>query len=105
MKFATRRKTTQHTSGELEGVVRLGKRTKALTGRIQPGEIVIIDHADLDRVAAEGLVEKQVKAVINASKFSTGKYPNLGALVLCGAGISLIEGVGPTIFDRIREGD
>jgi uncharacterized membrane-anchored protein len=105
MKFATRRKTTQHTSGELEGVVRLGKRTKALTGRIQPGEMVIIDHADLDRVAAEGLVEKQVKAVINASKFSTGKYPNLGALVLCGAGISLIEGVGPTIFERVRDGD
>ncbi|HEX2149381.1 MAG TPA: putative cytokinetic ring protein SteA, partial [Actinomycetota bacterium] len=105
MKFATRRKSTHHASGELEGVVRLGKRTKALTGRIQPGEIVIIDHADLDRVAAEGLVEKQVKAVINASKFSTGRYPNLGALVLCGAGISLIEGVGADIFNRIRDGD
>ena len=43
MKFATRRKSTHHTSGELEGVVRLGKRTKALTGRIQPGEMVIIE--------------------------------------------------------------
>lgn len=105
MKFATRRKSTHESSGELEGVVRLGKRTKALTSRIQPGEIVIIDHADLDRVAAEGLVERQPKAVINASKYSTGKYPNLGALVLCGAGISLIEGVGKDIFDRVRDGD
>jgi uncharacterized membrane-anchored protein len=105
MKFATRRKSTHESSGELEGVVRLGKRTKALTSRIQPGEIVIIDHADLDRVAAEGLVERQPKAVINASKYSTGKYPNLGALVLCGAGITLIEGVGKDVFDRIREGD
>ncbi len=105
MKFATRRKFTLDASGDLQGVVRLGKRTKALTGRLQPGEIVIIDHADLDRIAAEGLVEKQVRAVINASKFSTGKYPNLGALVLCGAGISLIEGVGVDIFDRVREGD
>lgn len=105
MKFATRRKSTHESSGELQGVVRLGKRTKALTSRIQPGEIVIIDHADLDRVAAEGLVERQPKAVINASQYSTGRYPNLGALVLCGAGISLIEGVGKDVFDRVRDGD
>lgn len=105
MKFATRRKNNHELSGALEGTVRLGKRTKVLTGGIQPGEIVVIDHADLDRVAAEGLVEKQVKAVINASQFCTGRYPNLGALVLCGAGITLIEGVGPEVFNRIREGD
>jgi uncharacterized membrane-anchored protein len=105
MKFATRRKSTHESSGELQGVVRLGKRTKALTSRIQPGEIVIIDHEDLDRVAAEGLVERQPKAVINASQYSTGRYPNLGALVLCGAGISLIEGVGKDVFDRVRDGD
>ncbi len=107
MKFATRKKPSQHSSGAgaLEGVVRLGRRTKVLTGRIQPGEIVVIDHADLDRIAAEGLVEKQVKAVINASEFCTGRYPNLGALVLCGAGIKLIESVGQDVFTRIRDGD
>lgn len=105
MKFATRRKVSQQASGTLEGVVRLGKRTKVLTGRIEPGEIVVIDHADLDRVAAEGLVEKQVKAVVNASQFCTGQYPNLGALVLCGAGIPLIEGVGQEVFTRLRDGE
>ena len=67
----------------MEGIARLGKSTKHLIGRIQPGEIVIIDHADLDRIAAEGLVEKQVKAVINASAFCTGRYPNLGAPASC----------------------
>lgn len=105
MKFATRKRSGNRETGPLEGTVRLGKRTKELTGRIQPGEMVIIDHADLDRVAAEGLVERQVKAVINASPFCTGRYPNLGGLVLCGAGITLIEGVGGEIFDRIRDGD
>ena len=105
MKFATRRKPSHQSSGALEGVVRLGKRTKVLTARIQPGEIVVIDHADLDRVAAEGLVERQVKAVVNASEFCTGRYPNLGALVLCGAGISLIEKTGPQVFTRLKDGD
>lgn len=92
-------------SGALEGSVRLGKRTKELTGNLQPGEIVIIDHQDLDRVAAEGLAEKKVAAVINASSFCTGRYPNLGALVLCGAGIALIENVGQEVFAAVRDGD
>lgn len=105
MKFATRRASRRDSFGPLEGVVRLGERTKVLIGRIQPGEIVVIDHQDLDRLAAEGLVEKQVKAVVNASRFSTGQYPNLGPLVLCGAGIPLIEMVGHVVFSRLRDGD
>ena len=73
--------------------------------RLQPGEIAVIDHADLDRIAAEGLVEKQVKAVINAAAFSTSRYPNLGSLVLGGAGVAMIELAGPNLFDRVRDGD
>ena len=41
-------------------------RTKDLIKRLEPGEIAVIDHADLDRVAAEGLVEAGVVAVVNA---------------------------------------
>ena len=35
---------------------RLDRRTKSLTRRLPPGDIAIIDHADLDRVSAETLV-------------------------------------------------
>jgi uncharacterized membrane-anchored protein len=106
MRLRTRIRFAPVSSGSaLEGTVRLGRRTKQLIGEIQPGEIVIIDHQDLDRVAAEGLVEKQVKAVINTSSFCTGRYPNLGALVLCGAGVFLIEKAGPDVFESIRDGD
>ena len=45
---------------------RVDRRTKNLLRRIQPGEIAVIDHEDLDRVAAEGLVERGVSAVVNA---------------------------------------
>ena len=39
-------------SGEpsLTGVARVDRRTKALIGRLQPGEIAVIDHEDLDGV-------------------------------------------------------
>jgi uncharacterized membrane-anchored protein len=106
MRLRTRKPVGNLSSGSaLEGTARLGKRTKVLTGRIQPGEIAVIDHQDLDRVAAEALVEKQVQAVINASSFCTGRYPNLGALVLCGAGVYLVEKAGPDLFESIRDGD
>lgn len=101
-----RRHTEQANSdGAIVGIVRLDPRTKRLIGRLQPGEIALIDHDDLDRISAEGLVERKVKAVVNAAASSSGRYPNLGPLVLLGAGIALIDSAGPEAFEKIREGD
>ena len=47
----------------VQAPVRVDRRTKDLVKRLQPGEIAVIDHADLDRVAAEGLVEAAAVAV------------------------------------------
>ncbi len=73
--------------------------------RAHPGDIAVIDHEDLDRVAAEGLVEAGVAAVVNASASITGRYPNLGPLILVEAGIPLIDRVGPLLMTKVREGD
>ena len=35
----------------VSGIARVGRRTKDLAKRLQPGEIAIIDHVDVDRVA------------------------------------------------------
>lgn len=105
MRFAARKTSKTLVRGELEGPVRLGKRTKDLIKSLEPGDIAVIDHQDLDRIAAEGLVEKQVKAVINASSFCTGRYPNLGALILCGAGISIVENAGKDVFEELSDGE
>lgn len=95
----------EETEGTIRGIARVGIRTKALIGRLEPGEVAIIDHLDLDRVAAEGLVERQVKAVVNASPSSSGRYPNLGPLVLTAAGVLLIDDAGPAIISAIKDGD
>jgi len=91
--------------GVIHGVARVDRRTKRLIARLQPGEIAAIDHDDLDRIAAEGLVERRVKAVLNAAESATGRYPNLGPLVLTQAGIPLVDSIGPDLFNSIRDGD
>jgi uncharacterized membrane-anchored protein len=94
-------------SKDLAGVwatARLDRRTKNLTKRLQPGDIAIIDHADLDRVAADALVRCQVSAVVNVAPSITGRYPNQGPQMLVAAGIPLIDDVGPDVFDQVKEG-
>jgi uncharacterized membrane-anchored protein len=89
----------------ISGAVRLDRRTKRLVGRLRPGEIAVIDHVDLDRVAADSLVAAGVAAVLNAKPSVSGRYPNLGPEVLIQAGIPLVDDLGEELFDGLREGD
>ena len=84
---------------------RVDRRTKNLLRRIQPGEVAVIDHEDLDRVAAEELVAKGVSAVVNAARSISGRYPNLGPLILVEHGIPLVDGIGKLVMSKVREGD
>jgi uncharacterized membrane-anchored protein len=86
-------------------MARVDSRTKRLIPRANPGEIAIIDHEDLDRVAAEGLVAAGVGAVVNAARSISGRYPNLGPLILLRAGVPLLDDVGPLLMLKVREGD
>jgi uncharacterized membrane-anchored protein len=84
--------------GVLRGVARVDTRTKNLIARVQPGEIAIIDHEDIDRIAAEGLIQRRVRVVLNAARSSSGRYPNLGPLLLVSAGVPLIDDIGPSVM-------
>lgn len=84
---------------------RVDRRTKDLLRRARRGEVAVIDHEDLDRVSADGLVAVGVAAVVNASRSTSGRYPNLGPRVLIEAGIPLVDDVGPLLLEKVREGD
>lgn len=89
-------------SGE-KSIIRLDRKTKNLVKRLEPGEIAVIDHQDLDLVSAESLVEKKIQAVINIKPFTSGKYPNSGPLVLLKAGVELYE-APDALFELVKEG-
>src|SRR3954465_9732877 len=105
MRLPTLRRTRTVEPGAVSGIARLDRRTKRLVGRLSPGDIAIIDHVDIDRVAADSLVASGVAAVLNARPSVSGRYPNLGPEVLLQAGIPLVDDLGGELFDRLREGD
>ncbi|HEY0400156.1 MAG TPA: putative cytokinetic ring protein SteA [Acidimicrobiia bacterium] len=87
------------------GPARADRRTKDLVKRLCPGDIAVIDHADIDRVAAENLIRAAPSAVVNAATSFTGRYPHVGPLLIAEAGIPLIDDVGPEILDLVEEGE
>ncbi len=90
---------------EIVGTARLGKRTKDLVKRLQPGDLAIIDHVDLDRVSAEELVESGVRAVVNVASSNSGRFPNPGPLELVRGGVCLVDAPGSDLFEHLSDGE
>jgi uncharacterized membrane-anchored protein len=90
---------------EVHGTARLGKRTKHLVRRLTPQDVAVIDHSDLDRMAAEDLVESGVQAVVNTASSTSTRYPNPGPLILARAGVRLVDAIGAPLFEKLSDGD
>jgi uncharacterized membrane-anchored protein len=87
------------------GTARLGPRTKDLVKRLGPSDVAVIDHRNLDRIAAEELAACRVRAVVNLAPSSDGSYPNAGPLILVRAGIPLVDAPGAELFDLLSDGE
>lgn len=90
-------------TGPVSGPLRVDPRTKNLTKRLQPGDVAVIDHDDLDQVSAHALVACRPVAVVNAAPSTTGAYPNRGPQIVLDAGIPLVDMCGPEVM-RLTEG-
>src|SRR5690242_21761883 len=86
------------------GTARVDRDIDRLLRRVGPGDVVVIDALDLDRITADALVEANVAAVVNASPSISGRYPNLGPEVLVGNGVVLIDETGPEVLKKVKDG-
>src|SRR2546421_10327612 len=102
MRLPVLRRTRITEPGVTTGAVRLDRRTKRLVGRLRPGDVAVIDHVDLDRVAADSLVAGGVGAVLNAKPSISGRDPNLGPEGLGQAGIPPPDKPGEELFEEAR---
>jgi uncharacterized membrane-anchored protein len=90
---------------EFTGTAKLDRKTKALVRRLDPRDVAIIDHRDLDRVSAEELVASGVRVVVNCSESQTGRFPNPGPLALVRGGVKLVDVPGADLFEHVSDGD
>ena len=98
-----RRRAAPEGGPGVTGPARIDRRTKNLTKRLQPGDVAIIDHLDIDAVAAQSLVACRPAAVVNAAQSISGRYPNHGPGIVVAAGIPLIDDVGADVL-AVEEG-
>ena len=84
---------------------RYDRRTKRLSQRLRGNEIAVINHADLDGPAAEGLISRKISCVINCASSITGRYPNRGPELLLKEKIMLIDNLPPEFAEKIVEGE
>ena len=92
---------------ELTGPAKLDRTTKKLVHRLSADDIAIIDHADIDRVSAEELIDSGVRVVVNVAPSQSGRFPNPGPLTLVRGGVRLIDvnsGNGD-LFEKVSEGE
>lgn len=89
----------------IKSIARKDKRTKDLAKRINPGEIAIINHKDIDEVAAFSLAEAKIRAVINLDDSISGRYPNQGPTILSEYNIPVFECKQSELFDMVEEGE
>lgn len=82
----------------------MDRRTKNLVKRLRKNDIAVIDHDDIDEVAANSLIDIRPQAILNARPSITGRYPAKGAYKILKAGIPILDEVGDSIFDDVREG-
>ena len=104
MKFTTRTRPAPAPAG-IHGPARVDRRTSSLLPRLRAGDVAVIDQLDLDRATAQSLVDAGVVAVLNASSMISGRFPNLGPEVLATAGVTMVDELGPQVFDLVRDGD
>lgn len=87
------------------GRVRQGRKTKDLVKTLGPGDIAVIGHRNIDRIAAEDLVASGIKVVLNDQSSSDDRYPNRGPLILVEAGVRLIDFPGHDLFELLNENE
>jgi uncharacterized membrane-anchored protein len=90
---------------QVNGPVRLGRKTKLLVRHLVGGDIAVIDHLNVDRVSAEDLIAAGVGAVLNCRPSSSGSYPNLGPQLLVEAGVMLVDLSNDSLFRTLSDGD
>jgi uncharacterized membrane-anchored protein len=101
------RKHKRPSSPEVTGVVgtvRFARRDSDVTS-LREGDIAVVDHPELDSRQAQELIDRRVRAVLNAARSSSGRVPNVGPQMLSHAGILLVDIANDSVWSKLKNGE
>ena len=101
------RKHKRPNSPEVTGVVgtvRFAQRDSDLAS-LREGDIAVVDHPELDARQAQELIDRRVRAVLNAAPSSSGRVPNVGPQMLSRAGILLVDIGSAEVWSKLKNGE
>lgn len=104
MKLRTRSRHVPALPG-VTGPARHLRRSTSSLDRLVPGDVVVLDHVDMDRATARRLLDAGVVAVLNAGPMISGRFPNQGPQTLVEAGLTVVDQLGADVFARVPEGE
>jgi uncharacterized membrane-anchored protein len=84
--------------------VRFVRRPSDL-GALRPGDVALVEMADLDARQAQSLIDSGVQVVLNTAPSASGRVPNRGPSQLSAAGVSLVDIGDESIWSLLRNGD
>ena len=87
----------------LRGFAFQENKTKVLAERIPARSIAVINHEDLDAVAAESLLKKRVKAVLNLAPSMTGRFDHNGVFISEWKGEQIGQPYGVAVTSNDKE--
>ena len=86
------------------GTVRFVRRDRDVAS-LREGDIAVVDHPELDSRQAQELIDRRVRAVLNAARSSSGRVPNVGPQMLSRAGILLVDIASDTVWSKLKNGE
>ncbi|MDT8862541.1 putative cytokinetic ring protein SteA [Alkalihalobacillus sp. MEB130] len=89
----------------IKGPIYEHEQTKKLLHFLPKRSIVFLWHEDLDGVAVDGLINAQVKAVVNGRASMTGSYPQQHVNTLLQAGIPVFDVISSAKQEKPYQGE
>ena len=86
------------------GTVRFAQRDSDLAS-LREGDIAVVEHPELDARQAQELIDRRVRAVLNAAPSSSGRVPNVGPQMLSRAGILLVDIDSAAVWTKLKNGE
>ncbi|WP_159540346.1 putative cytokinetic ring protein SteA [Aeromicrobium sp. 9AM] len=86
------------------GTVRFARRDSDVAS-LREGDIAVVDHPELDSRQAQELIDRRVRAVLNAARSSSGRVPNVGPQMLSHAGILLVDIASDAVWSKLKNGE